>query len=160
MNFLNNDVIINIVSFVSYDDVKNLRKVNRYFKNIFLNDYVWVILGRRDKLYLEIETEFDYRFNSPFYVCDKEIKNYIQTDSWASRKINTKRINRNGLKDHRINAFIESIVRNIIIIDKLRKMKRSDMCLDWKISLTKTIEEYSDVIEKENDEMELILKSL
>lgn len=156
MNFFCEDLFVEIVLFLSFDDIIKLKYINKHFNNLMSKNYIWKMIGRRDKPYLNINNEIDYVFKSPFYVFDQEIKNYIQNDSWASKKIEIKRINSNGFTDHRIKAYVESMVKNMIIVQKLRELNRPDMCLDWKISLTKTIESYLDLIEKENDELELI----
>lgn len=163
-DYVSQDVAGIVILFLKIEDIQSLRKVCKFFNHLISKDRTWKLIGMRDCPYLRIENEKEFYLKSPFFVDGSEIVDYIKKDSWALRKLKIKVLNGNGLPDHRVEAYVKSIVKNIIIVDKLRafnhkmEIESQNEFMDRRICITKTIEAYSDLIEKEGDELDLWFK--
>lgn len=163
-DYLSKDVIGIVILFLNIEDVQQFRFVCKFLHSIISRDRLWERIGERDCPFLKIKNERDFYLRNPFCVSKYEITDYIYYNSWFSRKLNMKVVNRNGLNDHRIEAYLKSIVRNIIITEKLRACSRKveseseSEFMDRRIGITKMIEQYQSVIDGEVFEFDLWFK--
>jgi hypothetical protein len=122
---------------------------------IFIDEPVWSAIGKRDCPFLEIKSLRDYVKKNPMYVYEEELQKYIGNSEWAKKWIGKKKINYNGLTDHRYKAYVESIGKDIIRVDHYRALKQRfpKAEMDWKIGINIIIDDL--LTRTEEDEKEL-----
>lgn len=148
------DVRVMIATFCTYQDVCNMMTVCRSYREMFGNDYIWVVLGERDHPLLEIKDRNSYCNNQPLYVSDQKVRASITRNRWATNWLKTKIFNWNNKQDHIISAYIYSIMKAMEQVYKLRRIKqRYQGELDWKIAINIKIKELLSKSEDERDEL-------
>lgn len=131
-----------IISFLDHKEVVNLFFVSKEFYENCNLPSVWKIIGKRDCPILEIKNKKDYISKNPFIVTKAEIQYELKKFNNLQILYNIQRLNSNGLEDHLYKEHVKSILRCVISEKKLRKIKVQN--LDWRISITKAIEQLQD----------------
>lgn len=155
MDNIPEDIILSIVSFLKAKDVYSTCLLSKKIFEIFTSESIWSDLGQRDYPFLEIKSLRDYVKKNPMYVYEQELQKYIGDSEWAKKWIGKKKINYNGVNEHRYKAYVESIGKDIIRVKHYRALKERfpNAEMDWKIGINIIIDDL--LTRTENEEKEL-----
>ena len=155
MNNIPNELLINITYYCDWRALLQLLKVSKWTNSICTKNTLWTKIGQRDHPLLDIYSLVSYVYNNPMCVTSDELEYYIQGNLWAQTWINKKKINYNGVYEHRYPVYVRSIVRKIIRVEKWKRLKdrHPEQPQDWKISVNIIIEDLLKKSEDENKEL-------
>lgn len=154
------DIFLIITSFLTFRDSiyysLSCKELYKYKKS----NHFWIIAGLRDYPIYKINNEDDYKDSIPFYIDEDKLQILIKKDKWASKQLLNLKYNRNNLLDHRIEAYVKSIMKWTCIIDKYRNLYEKYnkiMPLDWRITINWMINQILNITEIEEKELQLII---
>lgn len=156
---ISKDVFLKIVEYLPLVDALNLSCTCKEYNFIANGTYFWIVLGKRDYPIFEIENKRDYQKANPMFVFKEDMVNELKTNKWAIKHLSLKRMNRNGVEDHLVEAFVKSIIKGMLIVKNYREIYEKysgKMPVDWRISMNWMIDQILKETEKEEKELQNI----
>lgn len=158
MEELPEDIILVIISYIGAEDIYSVSLGSKKMSKIFSSNSCWTELGKRDHPFLGITSREEYKGKNPMHVSRKDLDNYISQSEWAMDWLNKKRINPNGVEDHRYRACVESIGADIIRITNYKSLKKifPNAEMDWKIGINIIVDDLLTRTEETEKELKSI----
>jgi hypothetical protein len=116
------DIFIIISSFLTFRDSIYFSLTCKELYKYKKSKNFWIVAGLRDYPLFTINSEDEYKESIPFYIEEDKLQILIKTDIWASKQLLNIKYNRNNLLDHRIEAYVKSIMKWSCIINKYRNL--------------------------------------
>lgn len=148
------DTFLKIVEFLSVKDAINLCLTKKEYSSFIHSKYFWIVLGRRDYPVFHIENRKDYQEANPLLVLDEDLEKEMKTNKWVLSTLYKKR---NERINHLVEAYVKSIIKNMLIVKKYRVLYdryKNVMNVDWRMSINWMIDQYLKESEKEEKELE------
>ena len=152
---LNDDVILEILSFLKLKDIYNLFFSKKFFYNLEKLNYFWKKIGNREHPFFYIQNKKDFQ-QCILYVPEKDVMDSIQNNKWSKEWFDNKYFNLNKVPDHIIKSLVYDINKITLqknILNNFYKSYFRNASQDWKIAMNIKIGELVDTAEEKEKEI-------
>ena len=131
------DALNVVISFCGIDEVGNLSRTSKKLQKFCLPEKERMLI------------------HYPMCVSMREVEQNIEENVWAQKWLSRKVINSNGKEDHRIRAYIVSIISDLVRVKHYRYLKERFPFreMDWKIGINVIINDLLTRTEEEEKEL-------